>query len=170
MASKFNQSGLRVGNLVANNVVTPSISRLFNLINKIIISGPGNTYNINPIFINNLVTILTPIITANVINNLCEQGCIDPYCCGNNNIGDLNRNLKNFLNSSNINDNDFSLLSTEIFEDITSEINEQPQSDLIQSIDSIESSESTESIEANKLNKLFSANENENENENKNKN
>ena len=160
------QSGIRAVSVTTPSINNPSINRLNKDMARIFSYNNGTSYTINPVFIAEISKSLTPIITANVIKTLSELGCIDQYCyyyvknnnncCGDNNVKDLNDNLKNFFSSSNVNDNDFSLLSTEIFEEITSEINEQ-----IQSIESIELNSTDENENENK-------NENENENENEN--
>ena len=136
---------IRTGTITSKNINNPIMLITYNAIQQIFTIGPGGTVTgLNPLFITQLVTTLTPIITTNVIKDLCAQGCIDPYCCyytdnccGDNNVKNLNKNLKNFLNSSNNNtnngDNDFSLLSTEIFEDTASI---KDNIDQIQSIES----------------------------------
>ena len=149
MKNTIGNMGVIANTFTGKSINSPQLNASNIAMKKIFHIGPGgNTVGLNDNFIKDLVIILTPIITVNVIKNLCDKGCIDPYCCyyytdqccGDNNVKNLNNNLKNFLNSSTINDNDndFSLLSTEIFED-TTENNDtnQLQSNLIQSIESI---------------------------------
>ncbi len=153
------QTGIRTTSVTTRDINAPTISRLNYLMSQIFITGPGNgtNYQFNQNFIQAITKSLTPIITASVIKNLCDSGCIDSPCCyyytndccGDNNVKDLNMNLNNVLNSFNIDDNNFSLLSTEILEDITSNNSEEIDSvESIETVDSIESIEIVDSVES----------------------
>jgi hypothetical protein len=136
--SSLKHSGIRATKVIANSIRSPDITRLNSLMKLIFINGPNNgtNFQINPIFIEIIAKRLTPIITESVIKNLCDLGCIESPCCyyytndccGDNNVKDLNIDLNKILNSFNIDDNEFSLLSTEIIEDITSNNSEQIES------------------------------------------
>ena len=152
---------IRTNTVICNQIKNKALSNISDTISKLFSANPaGVPVNYNPKFISDLVAILTPIITANVIQALCDQGIIDSYycyynenCCGDNNVRNLNNNLNNFINMSNTNDNDFSLLSTEIFED-TSVLDNENTSVEIQDPEIPQPSESIISINTTNSNQV----------------
>lgn len=104
---------IRTKSAVIQNIQNIQLNEIINNIGQIFNIGPGGKIaGVKSKFISEIVKA--------VIKELCIKGCLNNECCyyTNNCCGDNNvQNLNNFNNSTNINDDDFSLLSTEIFED-----------------------------------------------------
>lgn len=138
---------------IETKIIFKVLNQLFNF------SPQGTVSGVSPLLIKLLCKELTPLITKCVIGELCYIGAIDSdycdyyygpdYCCGNNMVKELNLEnniFRNLSNKFNNNDEMFSLLSTEIFEDISTTNDEESNSNKNNSLPS----ETIESINTEK--------------------
>lgn len=123
------KGNIKAINVISKNMGSYQISYLLKTINQIVsIDSLGNITGLNPEFKKIIITEIKEEIITDIIKCLCECGIIDsPYCnypyvqecCGNNLIKNIDNNIFKTLNNDLLySDDNFSMLSTEIIEDL----------------------------------------------------